>query len=475
MDVNIEMNECLANVDNILSQRQQQIPCIFILKIRSAWGDPFLKKLAQFYFQNLYLSYTLDMSARSRDMVIIHSIQLTILPIDHSTHTRIVEVVNGWTQNMNWKRTTQIHIRLLHTESGLLMFLLLTIDVAEQDVIDDACRLLLNMFSPSLIRRILYIVKPLNSDDKVLYGEIKVASDEDPAAVLRRMEKNQFTGLKGVLLLHDMCFKSERSKTELVEVCAQPGKGFHVVSKSSMPKDVRKRNRQLVNSWKIKKEVSVKDLRLYNKGTAPDNDKTKIGCEAAMMEDPLASSRQHAVKIGSPEEMLLVNLMYWLRHQVLELPGMNADMALRLLMSHPTDFYERSGTKGWKRKAFTSKTELLTWLSDIESRDESLLVDWPVTNEQSGLVLATKQQLEHIESEFGPSSCYLKVMPDEAEPYGAEIPAPAMSSASGSAEAMFIWQEIEEKNAEAKKKNTGERGASYRVAAYAGRSVGESQ
>ena len=45
------------------------------------------------------------------------------------------------------------------------------------------------MFSPSLIRRILYIVKPLNSDDKVLYGEIKVASDEDPAAVLRRMEK----------------------------------------------------------------------------------------------------------------------------------------------------------------------------------------------------------------------------------------------------------------------------------------------
>ena len=137
---------------------------------------------------------------------------------------------------------------------------------------------------------------------------------------------------------------------------------------------------------------------------------------------------------------------------MLELPGMNADMALSLLMSHPTDFYERSGTKGWKRKAFTSKTELLTWLSDIESRDESLLVDWPVTNEQSGLVLATKQQLEHIESEFGPSSCYLKVMPDEAEPYGAEIPAPAMSSASGSAEAMLIWQEIEEKNAEAKEK-----------------------
>ena len=66
-------------------------------------------------------------------------------------------------------------------------------------------------------------------------------------------------------------------------------------------------------------------------------------------------------------------------------------------------------------------------------------------------------------------------MPDEAEPYGAEIPAPAMSAASGSAEAMFIWQEIEEKNAEAKVKKTGERGASNRVAAYAGRSVGESQ
>ena len=144
-------------------------------------------------------------------------------------------------------------------------------------------------------------------------------------------------------------------------------------------------------------------------------------------------------------------------------------------MSHPTDFYERSGTKGWKRKAFTSKNELLTWLSDIDSRDESLLVDWPVTNEQSGLVLATKQQLEHIESECGPSSCYLKVMPDEAEPYGAEISPPAMSSASGSADATLIWQEIEKKMRKPRKKKTGERRASNRVAAYARRSVGKSK
>lgn len=448
-EVNGEIDEFLITVQNILAKRPHQVSCILILKVRSAWGESFIKKIARWYMDNFYLSYTLDLSAAARDVVLIYSIQLGILPTDHSAHTRITKIVCEWIYNSNWKRTPQVEMRLLATKSGLLMFLFLSINVEQQGIIDDACRELLNKFSPNVLRRILYIVKPLHIMQEVCYGEVKSTSDVDPDAVLRPLEDNRLTGMKGILTLRDLVLKAQRSMGELVEACANPARGVHTVPKSSMCRDQRKINHKFPITWFIKEEIRVANFLLNTQGMPTEDSKVNIGCEAVMMEDPLAMLKESFLGIHNPGDMMLLKFMYWLTNRVLALPGLNPEMASSILMSYATDFYEKSGTKGWKRMHFTSKTELLTWFYEKEFRDEAFLVDWPVMNEASGIVLATSKQLEYIQSRIGTASRCLRVIPNESEPSCEQPPACATSAAAAAAESMNICQEIQQQNAEA--------------------------
>ena len=444
-----EINEFLTTVQRTLDERPHHVPCILILKVRSAWGKSFIKMIARWYMDNYYLSYTLDLSTASRDVILIYSIQLGILPTDESAHTCITKIVCEWIHNSNWKRKPQVEMRLLATISGYLMFLFLSVDVEQKGIINDACRGLLSKFAPNVVRRILYIVKPLHIMQEVSFGEVKSISDVDPDAVLRPLEDNRMTGMKGILTLRDLVLKAQHSMGELVEACANPARGFHTVPKSSMCMDQSKINRKFPITWRIKEEIRVAEFLRYTQGMPTEDSKGNIGCDALMMEDPLAMSKDSFLGIQDPGDMMLSKFMYWLMNRVLALPELNPEMASRILKSHATDFYEKCGAKGWKRMHFTSKTELLTWFYEKEFHNEAFLVDWPVMNEASGIVLATSKQLEYIRSRIGTASRCLQVLPDESAPSCEQPLACATSDTAAAAEAMNICQEIQQQNAQA--------------------------